>query len=441
VHETSLATGTHRGLYYGWKVVLALFIAGFMVYGGGLYCFVLFVPRMTAEFGWSRAATSGLFSVFWLTAPLILLGGWGIKRVGMTKLLVGGVIIEGVCVIVLAGLSNLWEMYAVRILMGLGKVMFAVTLPYAISKWFSARFSLALGLAWAGWHTGGLVLSPIVAIIIDHYGWRTACLAIGIGLLTIGLIPILIALRVRSPQELGVGIDGEPLEPGASGEMPTSTSAAETPKTSAPDSPQGSLAAVLRAPMFWLIALVTVLYYCTYGGLLAHEAAVVESAGFAPRLASIILGSTAGFAAVTGLIGGWILDRYSIRAVGVGVHAALLVGAVALVVATQLHAIAALVAYAVAFGTAIGVGDLYFVALLRNHFSTVNVAYIYSAWYCCELSTLTLAPIAAGKVFDSTGNYGATLALLAVCGALAFLVNLAVQVGPVTHRKLARADC
>lgn len=435
MNETSLATGTHRGLYYGWKVVLALFMAGFMVYGGGLYCFVLFVPRMTAEFGWSRAATSGLFSVFWLTAPLILLGGYGIKRVGMMKLLVGGVIIEGVCVIILAGLSNLWEMYAVRILMGLGKVMFAVTLPYAISKWFSVRFSLALGLAWAGWHTGGLILSPIVAIIIEHYGWRTACLAIGIGLLSIGLIPILIALRVRSPQELGLGVDGEPLALDAS-----ATSAAEA-KVSAPDSPQGSLGEVLRAPMFWLITLVTVLYYSTYGGLLAHEAAVVESAGFAPRLASIILGSTAGFAAVTGLIGGWILDRYSVRAVGVGVHAALLVGAVALLGATQLHTIAALVAYAVAFGTAIGAGDLYFVALLRNRFSTVNVAYIYSAWYCCELSTLTLAPIAAGKVFDLTGNYGATLALLAVCGALAFLVNLAVQVGPVTDRKLARADC
>jgi MFS family permease len=426
VNETSLATGTHRGLYYGWKVVFALFMAGFMVYGGGLYCFVLFVPRMTAEFGWSRAATSGLFSVFWLTAPLILLGGYGIKRVGMAKLLVGGILIEGVCVIVLAGLSSLWEMYAVRILMGLGKVMFAVTLPYAISKWFSTRFSLALGLTWAGWHTGGLILSPLVAIIIEHYSWRTACLAIGAGLLTIGLIPILIALRVRSPQELGVGLDGEPLDTRGTGAKPVSAPAADTQKSAAPDSPQGSLGAVLRAPMFWLICVVTVLYYSTYGGLLAHEAAVVESAGFAPQLASLILGSTAGFAAVTGLIGGWILDRYSIRAVGVGVHIALLVGAVALLGAAQLHATAALVAYAITFGTAIGVSDLYFVALLRNRFSTVNVAYIYSAWYCCELSTLTIAPIAAGKVFDLTGNYGATLALLAVCGALAFLVNLAV---------------
>ena len=37
-------------IYHGRKVLAALFMAGFMVYGGGLYCFVLLVPPLTAEF-------------------------------------------------------------------------------------------------------------------------------------------------------------------------------------------------------------------------------------------------------------------------------------------------------------------------------------------------------------------------------------------------------
>jgi hypothetical protein len=53
-----------RGLYHGWKVVIALFLAGMMVYGCGLYSFTLFITPLTAEFGWSRAATSGLVSAF-----------------------------------------------------------------------------------------------------------------------------------------------------------------------------------------------------------------------------------------------------------------------------------------------------------------------------------------------------------------------------------------
>ena len=40
-------------LYYGWRVVAALFVVGMMVYGGGLYAFTLFIPPLTTEFGWS----------------------------------------------------------------------------------------------------------------------------------------------------------------------------------------------------------------------------------------------------------------------------------------------------------------------------------------------------------------------------------------------------
>jgi MFS family permease len=402
--------------YYGWKVVAALFLAGFMVYGGGLYCFVLFVPRIEAEFGWSHAATNGLFSVFWLTAPFTLLGGYAMKRFGVEKLLVAGVILEALCVIVLATVSSLWQMYLLRILMGFGKVMFAVTLPYAISRWFSRKFSLPLGIGWAGWHIGGLVLAPLVSLIIEHYGWRAACFAIGGGLLTIGLLPMAAALRVRFAADLGLGPDGEPLE-----------SAEPTPGSKASGSTDallGSLGDVLRSPMFLLVAIVTVLYYSTYGGLLAQEATVVEGAGFTPRLASLVLGSTAGFAAVGGLFGGWVLDRYSISGVGLGIYGVMLIGAIALLAVARLHSPAALIVYAVAFGTAIGASDLYFVALLRRRFAGVSVAYIYSAWYFCELMTLSLAPIAWGRLSDLSGNYDRTLTMLVVTSVLAWLLGI-----------------
>ncbi|MBS0365476.1 MAG: MFS transporter [Proteobacteria bacterium] len=404
-------------IYYGWKVLAALFLSGFMVYGGGLYCFVLFVPRLIEEFGWSHAATSGLFSAFWLSAPLLLLGGYGIKRLGMVRMLVTGILIEATCVMVLALLSNLWEMYLLRILMGLGKVMFAVTLPYAVSRWFSRNFSLGLGIGWAGWHIGGMVLVPLASLIISHYGWRAACMSIGVGLLTIGLIPLLLALRVRSPHELGLGTDGDPLTAGA-----TTPDDSTAPGHSG-DAPQGSLGEVLRSGAFWLVALITVLYYSCYGGLLAQEAVVVEGAGFTPGLASLVLGSTAGFAALSGLIAGWILDRFSIRAVGVGVYLVMLAGAAALLAVAHLHSEPALIVYAVAFGAAIGASDLYFVTLLRKRFSTVSVAYIYSGWYFCELFTLFVAPIAIGRVFDVTRSFDITLGLLVLSAGLAFALG------------------
>jgi MFS family permease len=411
-------------------------MAGFMVYGGGLYCFVLLVPPLTEEFHWSRAATSGLVTAFWLSAPLILLGGSAIKRFGAARLLITGIILEAVCVALLSTVSSFGEMYLLRAAMGVGKVMFAVTLPYAVSRWFSRHYSLGLGVVWAGWHVGGMVLAPITGLIIVHYGWRTACLAIATGLLTIGLAPILATKGPRSPREFGLGLDGDPLERAETAPAMTATAAADSIAAAAP---AGRLSDLLGSATFWLIALTTLFFYATYGGLLTHEAAVVEGAGFTAGVSSWVLGSTAGFAAVGGMVGGWLLDRFSVRSVGIAMHLLLLAGAMSLLWVARDHSVAALLAYAACFGVTIGGSDLYFVALLRRRFPRVSVAYSYSAWYFCEILTLLLAGPAAGRVFDLTGNYDATLALLAGSAVLAGGLSLFVLRGAAVGRTV-RAD-
>jgi MFS family permease len=123
-------------------------------------------------------------------------------------------------------------------------------------------------------------------------------------------------------------------------------------------------------------------------------------------------------------VGGWCLDRLSVRAVGIAMHLLLLAGAISLLLVGKDHSVAALVAYAACFGVTIGGSDIYFVALLRRRFPTVSVAYSYSAWYFCEILTLLLAGPAAGRVFDLTGNYDVTLALLAGSAVLAGALSL-----------------
>lgn len=410
------------GLYYGWKVVIALFLAGFMVYGGGLYSFVLFVPRLTEEFHWSRVATTGLVTAFWLSAPLILLGGSAIKRFGAVRLLIAGVLLEATCIALLSTVSSFWQMYLLRAAMGFGKVMFAVTLPYTVSRWFSRHSSLALGIVWSGWHVGGLVLAPLTGYVIEHYGWRSACLVIAVGLVTIGLVPTLLTRRYRSPLECGLARDGGPIVA-----VPV---AAIANVWSGADIPEGKMRDLLGSSIFWMVALVTLFFFTTYGGMLTHQAAVVEAAGFSPRLSSFVLGSTAGFAAIGGLCVGWLLDRYSIRIVGLAMHILLLAGAASLLLIAHSHSEFALVTYAVCFGITIGGGDLYFVALLSRRFPHVSVAYSYSAWYFCEILSLLLAGPAAGRLYDLTGNYDRTLALLAASAGVALALSLFILRGP-----------
>jgi MFS family permease len=410
-------------VYHGRKVLAALFMAGFMVYGGGLYCFVLLVPPLTAEFHWSREATGGLVTAFWLSAPLILLGGAAIKRFGAIRLLIAGILIEAVCVALLSTVSTFGEMYVLRAAMGVGKVMFAVTLPYTVSRWFFRHYSLGLGIVWAGWHVGGMVLVPITGLIIAQHGWRTACLAIAAGLVTIALAPILATKGPRSPSEFGLGLDGDAPRPAAAAPVSAAAQTAAADQGQAAN-PAGRLSDLLGSATFWLIAITTLFFYATYGGLLTHQPSVVEGAGFTPWLSSLVLGSTAGFAAVGGMASGWLLDRFPLRVVGIAMHLLLLAGALALLWVNRAHSAAALIVYAVCFGITIGGSDLYFVALLRRRFPKVSLAYSYSAWYFCEILTLLLAGPAAGRIFDLTGNYDRTLALLGGSALIALILSL-----------------
>jgi sugar phosphate permease len=410
------------GVYYGWKVLAALFLAGVFVYGGGLYCFALFVKPLTDEFGWSRAATGGFVSAFWLSAPLLIVGGIAMRRFGVTRLLAIGIVVEALCVLMLANVSTLTEMYLLRAAMGFGKIMFAVTIPVTLARWFSRRYGLALGIAWAGWHVGGMLLAPVTEAIIRSFGWRGACVALGVALLAFALGPILWVQRIRSPAELGLGPDGDPLTVAPRAPVVDGAVAADR------DEPQGTLGDLLRSPLFWLIAAATLFFYMTYGGVLAHQAAIVQGAGYSGELTSIVLGSTAGFAALGGLATGWGVDRWPLPRVGILVHAMLLAGAVAMLAVSQTPSVAALVTHAVCFGIMIGGSDIFFVKLMRTRFPHVNVDHAYSVWYCVELGTLWLSGIAAGWVFDLTGNYGRTLVVLVASAVVAaVLTTLAVR--------------
>src|SRR5215831_5100954 len=52
-----------RGPFYGWIVVAGGFIVLFIAYGTQ-YAFGVFFGALLAEFGWSRASLSGVFSVY-----------------------------------------------------------------------------------------------------------------------------------------------------------------------------------------------------------------------------------------------------------------------------------------------------------------------------------------------------------------------------------------
>jgi len=389
-------------LYYGWRVVAALFVVGMMVYGGGLYAFTLFIPPLTTEFGWSRAATGGLVSIFWLAAPLTLAGSYFNNRLGAFRLVSAGVILEGVCMI-LVGLSHsLTGMFVIRAAMGLGKIMMAAGVNLQAAVWFRRRFGMALAVCYSGWHFGGLVLAPVAQYFIDQVGWRNTSFLLG-ALIVIVSMPLLIAWgRVRNPAALGLELDGG------------------SPVDTASPSEEG--ASLLRTATFWMAVAVTVLGGVAYGGLLTHEVALVNEHPIAHSVAALALSLTAGAALAGALVFGYLCDRLPFRVIMLCELGLMLGSVLGFLAFDSSSGTGLLLLSATAFGVSVGGFDTCIVSHIRKLGTARSFADAFGVWYFTFLATLFAAPIGVGALHDQSGNYHGALQLMAVCVAVAILI-------------------
>jgi MFS family permease len=388
-------------LYWGWYVVAALFIGGFALYGAGLYSFILFVTPLSNEFHWSHAATGTLVSAFWISAPIALLAEPLIRRFGVARLAIAGILIEAVCLMLLFTASQLWQMYLLRTLAGFGKVLYAINLPIILANWFTRRFGMALAVMYCGWHLGGMALAPLTAHLIGMFGWRIASAALGVGLLLIALPPTLWVLKVPSARSMGLALDGDAAGAAAGG----TPAAPEEPRAAA------TVGEVLGLRSFRLIAAASVVYYLTYSGVLAHQAASIDAAGGPKSFSSMVVGSTAGCAALGALLIGWIIDHWPLLRATLVQYSLMAAGVACLLLATQHMSLPLLFGHALLFGLAVGGTDIFWITMVRRRTPERLFTRAWSIWYFIELAVIVVAPFFAGRIYDLSGSYSRALLL------------------------------
>lgn len=402
--------GDRKSIYRGWYVIFSLFVAGMMVYGAGLYGFTLLVPPLSEEFGWSRAATGGLVSVFWLAAPLTPLGGRAISRFGAARVVGAGIILESVCLAFVALTDSLTMMYILRALMGVGKIMMMAGVTAQASLWFGRRFGFAIAICFAGWHFGGLTVAPIVQYLIDVSGWRQACLILA-GLITaLALPPVWYFGRWKPGNE----IEQE-----------------HGPRVHALNQEEQYIPGnALHTWAFWCIIGMTVLGSFTYGSLLSHEVALLEGVGIGSTIAAAAISTTAGTALVGALCIGYLSDRFGFKIVMALELLLMTLGAGGFLVVLGQPSVVLVLVSAAAFGLAVGGFDTCIVAHLQRRFGSENFNHLFGVWYFFYLAVLFAGPIGAGWLFDLYGNY--VVALWAMLGGLAGAAVLLIlgQAGP-----------
>src|SRR5690349_6358292 len=165
-----------RKLHRAWIVagvalVAIIGAAGFRATPG-----VLITP-LQEEFGWSRGTISLAVSVnlllFGLTAPF---AAALMERFGMRRVVAWALIAISVGTALTTRMTSSWQLVALwGVVVGVGAGSMALVFGATVAqRWFERRRGLAVGILTAGSATGQLVFLPVLALLVDHSGWRAA---------------------------------------------------------------------------------------------------------------------------------------------------------------------------------------------------------------------------------------------------------------------------
>jgi MFS family permease len=291
--------------YYGWVIVAVSFFTLFMALGTR-YSYGVFFVAIVREYGWSRGATAGAFSLAMISHALFApVTGTLIDRFGPRKLFPFGAMFLACGLVAASRITSLWHLYlffGVFIAIGINTLSYSPHMSL-IPKWFVRKRGLASGLALSGMGMGTMVLAPFCEFIIESLGWRSAFLILALFVLFITL-PLAIIFHRRSPGEVGqrpYGIGEQPLNRAGH------SSEEATPSTNG--SKQWTLTEALRTKAFWYTALVAFSNGFVANMLLVHQVAHVVDAGFGEMLAASAFGLVGLIGSIGGIFCGFISDR------------------------------------------------------------------------------------------------------------------------------------
>ena len=180
-------------MYYGWKIVAALFVVMCFTSGLGFYIHAVLLQALVYEKGFAITDISGAVSIFFCSGGIAGLGiSILIDRYDVRYVMVGGALLASVTLSAIGFVSDIWQVYALYLFFGIGfsasGLLPATTL---IARWFIDKRALAMSVSTTGLSVGGILVTPISAVLIEQSGVESATPLFGLAYF-IGVVPLVL---------------------------------------------------------------------------------------------------------------------------------------------------------------------------------------------------------------------------------------------------------
>jgi sugar phosphate permease len=395
-----------RRIHRAWWVAAVVLAAGVAAAGFRSSTGALLEP-LEAEFGWSRATTSGAVTanlvVYGLTAPFAaaLMERFGIRRVVSVALVL--VAVGSGLTVVMDAPWQLWVLWGLAVGAGTG-AMALVLGAIVANRWFvESRRGLVTGVFSAAGAAGQLVFLPAIAALATGPGWRYAALVVTVAALL--LVPLVLLVVRDDPADVG-------LRPfGAGPETPEPASGRSTHR-GPQDGPGPARVALrtlresLRSRTFWI--LVGTFWICgwsTNGLIGTHFIPAAHDHGMPETTAAGLLALVGVFDLVGTIASGWLTDKVDPRFLLAGYYG--LRGLSLLFVPALLgpDIEPSLFLFIVFYGLDWVATVPPTIALCRRHFGVARSSVVFGWVFASHMVGAGVAASYAGWVRSSTGDY------------------------------------
>lgn len=398
-------------MFYGWYIVVAGMLIMTAWSGLLMYGFTAWVNPIAALFGWSYVQIS-LSRTFQSIerAALAPLVGMAVDRWPAKWLMFSGIAVIGLGLLCLSQATSLTMFYISFLIIGLGSSFgFYMVITTTIARWFKKNIGKANAVMVGGTAIGGLLV-PVVAKVIDNYGWQISMIIFAVAIWVVG-IPLSFVFRSR-PEDYGLLPDGKPppedlKDSGSSQTYEFSLGVKEAIKTRA----------------FWLINIAFMLQMATVGAVIVHLMPYLVSLGIDRTTASMITMIVLLVSLPARFTYGWLADIFKKKYISATSMALTSVGLFFLSI-VKADSLALIILFIAIYAIGLAGMDTLRPPMLREHFGTKKFGTIFGLSGIFFTIGYMATPPLAGWVFDMRGVYDPIwLILSGVCMIGAILIS------------------
>ena len=400
--------GDRPRFFYGYIVVAVAFLI-MMASIGAHNSFGVFLKPVLTEFNWTRAVTSGAFSLSFIVSGLlgVVMGGLT-DRFGPRLVLTFCGVLLGLGYLLMSQMGVLWQLYIFfGIIIGFGMAGAWIPLVSTAARWFVKRRALVTGFVVAGMGVGTLIAPPVANRLISIYDWRISYLILG-GVVFLVVVVASQFLR-RDPSQKG-------LVPYGQNESKEHVLESGTKSL--------SFSEAVHTRQFWLFAVVLFCFGFSKFAIIIHIVPHVIELGISPATAASILATTGGVSLLGNAVFGVTGDRIGNSqafAIGFVLISAALFWLVPAVEVWQLYLFAGV------FGFAYGGLNTVESPLAAELFGLKSHGLIYGTVGLGFTTGASLGPLVVGYLFDVTSSYRTAFLVSAAMSTVALILTLLMR--------------